>query len=119
MELSKRQRDRLDRITSIEEGWYDVNRYGKIGENTINTVKTLLLCLETHLPEPSLFPSPDGDINLDWSGLIENPLSIYVYSNGRCGCYVYRNGDVLTQDFSHNQIDDIVSWVIHYYISTP
>lgn len=110
--LSIRLWDRLKYIASLEEGWYGENQGHKINPLVVGATKTVLIRLQPHIPEPSLFPGEDGSISMEWQRLTKNPLTINVYGD-RYQISVYMDGNVESEEFPHNQVIDLVAWAIH------
>jgi hypothetical protein len=117
--LDENLNQRLTYLSSLKDGWYDTNQGSSIDRNAIEATKSLLRHISEILPEPSLFPSQDGSISVEWhKNIIFTSVVVIDVHHDHYDFAVVINGRVNSSEFGFHEMQQLVDMITKYVQTT-
>ena len=67
---------RLEELSCLEDGWYNGLGAALKKEGITTTIELLVSSFPKDLPLPGIFPTPEGDLSLEWNHAYQSSLDI-------------------------------------------
>lgn len=100
----------IDNIKNLEDNW---DGYGAkpLSQTFIDKIERLCNRIDCEFPNHGLeiFPTPRGNVQLEWDIYDDCYLEIEIFENGSIELFISRNGDVVEKPISESDIFKMIS----------
>jgi hypothetical protein len=108
---------RFDELSKLEDGWYDGNGTPPDSDKLEDFAKNLIDCYPEDLPLPHVFPTPDGDLSLEWEA--EGVPTVLVDLNDMVAYFhaFTKNWDDIEKEIKlscHEDYQKFISFLVEY-----